>query len=97
MEPFLAIGEELQMAGHSVAFCMPAQFQGLAEEVSKTFYAMDKGFLELVENEDVRGDHCPSGFDLDQASNDGQTDVGDQTTSAAASSRSACCCRPLPA
>ncbi|CAE7236191.1 UGT80B1 [Symbiodinium natans] len=54
MEPFLALGEELQMAGHAVAFCMPAQFEGLATEVSQTFYAMDKAYLELVENDDVR-------------------------------------------
>ncbi|CAE7884305.1 UGT80B1 [Symbiodinium microadriaticum] len=54
MEPFLAMGEELQVAGHSVAFCMPLQFQSLAMEVSQTFYAMDKRFLELVENEDVK-------------------------------------------
>jgi hypothetical protein len=26
MEPFLALGEELQQGGHEIAFCMPAQF-----------------------------------------------------------------------
>ena len=28
-----------------MAFCMPAQFQSLAAEVSETFYAMDKAML----------------------------------------------------
>ena len=35
MEPFLALGEELQQAGHQIAFCMPAQFQLLAQQVSR--------------------------------------------------------------
>ncbi|CAE7476165.1 UGT80B1, partial [Symbiodinium pilosum] len=54
MEPFLALGEELKPRNCDVAFCMPAQFQSLAAEVSETFYAMDKAFLELVENDDVK-------------------------------------------
>lgn len=38
MEPFLALGEELQAKGDSVAFCLPAQFESLAKQVSPHFY-----------------------------------------------------------
>lgn len=54
MEPFLALGAELQEAGHPIAFCMPAQFESLAHEVAPLFYPMDRAFLELVESPDVR-------------------------------------------
>ena len=54
MEPFLALGEELQQVGHPVAFCMPAQFEALAREVSPHFYPMTSAFLDLVESDEVK-------------------------------------------
>ena len=54
MEPFLALGQELQDAGHEIAFCMPDQFRTLAAEVSPNFYPMDRAFIELVESPEVK-------------------------------------------
>jgi UDP:flavonoid glycosyltransferase YjiC (YdhE family) len=54
MEPFLALGAELQSEGHDIAFCMPAQFEQLAREVSGPFHPLDKCFLELLDTVEVR-------------------------------------------
>ncbi len=54
MEPFLALGEELQAKGDSVAFCLPAQFESLAKQVSPHFYPMSPEFLELMNDPQVR-------------------------------------------
>ena len=48
MEPFLALGEELQAQGNQVAFCLPAQFESLARQVSPHFYPMSPEFLALL-------------------------------------------------
>ena len=49
-EPFLAKAEELLEEEHEVALCMPEQFQGLASEVSATWFGMDRAFLDLIES-----------------------------------------------
>ena len=54
MEPFLALGQELLKQGHDVGFCFPEQFEGLAQEVSPTFYPQDKSLLELIEGSEFR-------------------------------------------
>lgn len=54
MEPFLALGEELIDSGHVVAFCMPAQFENLAKEVSPLFYPMTADFLALMDDPEVK-------------------------------------------
>lgn len=54
MEPFLALGEELKENGHEIAFCFPAQFNALAQEVSPNFYPMTPAFLELLDDPDVK-------------------------------------------
>ena len=54
MEPFLALGEELINSGHEVAFCMPAQFENLAKEVSPLFYPMTADFLALMDDPEVK-------------------------------------------
>lgn len=54
MEPFLALGEELLAEGHPVAFCLPAQFESLAKQVSPHFYPMSAEFLELLNDPQVR-------------------------------------------
>lgn len=54
MEPFLAKAEELLKEDHEVALCMPAQFEGLASEVTATWFGMDKAFLDLIESPDVQ-------------------------------------------
>ncbi len=54
MEPFLAKGEELIEEGLEVAFCMPAQFENLAKEVSPSFYPMTPDFLALMDNPEVK-------------------------------------------
>ena len=54
MEPFLALGEELVASGHEVAFCMPAQFENLAKEVSPVFYPMTADFLALMDDPEVK-------------------------------------------
>jgi len=54
MEPFLALGEELQQAGHEIAYCMPAQFQSLAQQVSPNFYPMTPDFLALMDDPEVK-------------------------------------------
>jgi sterol 3beta-glucosyltransferase len=54
MEPFLALGEELIAEGHRVAFCLPAQFESLAKQVSPHFYPMSAEFLELMNDPQVR-------------------------------------------
>ena len=54
MEPFLALGEELQAKGNQVAFCLPAQFESLAKQVSPHFYPMSPEFLELMNDPQVR-------------------------------------------
>lgn len=54
MEPFLALGQELATQGEEVAFCMPAQFETMAREVSTHFYPQDVSFLELIDGPDIR-------------------------------------------
>ena len=54
MEPFLALGQELQEQGAEVAFCFPAQFESIAHEVSSVFYPQDQSFLELLEGPEIR-------------------------------------------
>ena len=54
MEPFLALGQEMKSRGHEVAFCLPAQFETLAKEVSPLFYPQDRSFLELIESPEIR-------------------------------------------
>ena len=54
MEPFLALGQEMKSSGHEVAFCLPAQFETLAKEVSPLFYPQDRSFLELIESPEIR-------------------------------------------
>lgn len=54
MEPYLALGEELQQAGHEIAFCMPAQFESLAREVSDNFFPCTKAYLDLIEDPEVK-------------------------------------------
>lgn len=54
MEPFLALGEELQQAGHEIAFCMPAQFQSLAQQVSPNFHPMTAEYLDLIDDPEVK-------------------------------------------
>lgn len=54
MEPFLALGEELIASGHEVAFCMPAQFESLAKEVSPLFFPMTSEFLHLMDDPEVK-------------------------------------------
>ena len=54
MEPFLAKGEELIEEGHEVAFCMPAQFESLAKQVSPSFYPMTADFLALMDDPEVK-------------------------------------------
>jgi sterol 3beta-glucosyltransferase len=54
MEPFLALGEELKAQGNQVAFCLPAQFEYLAKQVSPLFYPMSAEFLELMNDPQVR-------------------------------------------
>ena len=54
MEPFLALGEELQQAGHEIAFCMPAQFQSLTQQVSPNFYPMTPDFLALMDDSEIK-------------------------------------------
>ena len=54
MEPFLALGAELQNQGHEVAFCFPVQFEGLAREVSDAFYPQDKALIDLIQGPDIR-------------------------------------------
>lgn len=54
MEPFLALGQTLIKNGHQVGFCMPEQFQSLAQTVASDFYPQDKSFLDLVHGPDIR-------------------------------------------
>ena len=54
VEPFLALGEELQEQGHKVAFCLPQQFESLALEVSQHFYPMTQDFLNLMNDPDFK-------------------------------------------
>lgn len=54
MEPYLALGEELKDAGHEIAFCMPAQFQSLAQQVSTKFYPMTSDYLNLIDDPEVK-------------------------------------------
>jgi len=54
MEPFLALGQAYAEEGHCVAFCMPQQFESLAQTVASDFYPQDKSFLELVEGPEIR-------------------------------------------
>lgn len=54
MEPFLALGEELKEQGTEVGFCMPAQFESLAREVSPYFFPQDRSFIELIEGPEIR-------------------------------------------
>lgn len=54
VEPFLALGEELQEQGHTVAFCLPQQFESLALEVSQHFYPMTQDFLNLMNDPDFK-------------------------------------------
>lgn len=54
MEPFLALGQEMKSSGHDVAFCLPAQFETLAKEVSPRFYPQDRSFIELIESPEIR-------------------------------------------
>lgn len=54
VEPFLALGQELKGKGARVAFCLPAQFEALAHEVSPEFYPQDPSFLELLESPEFR-------------------------------------------
>lgn len=54
MEPFLALGAELKAEGHVVGYCMPAQFESLAREVSDQFHPEDPAFLELLDAPEVR-------------------------------------------
>ncbi len=54
MEPFLASGEAATQDGHSIAFCLPAQFESLAKEVSPHFYPQTAAFLNLLDKPEVR-------------------------------------------
>jgi len=50
-EPFLAVGDLLQRAGHEVTIALPAQFRHLAEDSSLTFAPLDERFLEILEHD----------------------------------------------
>ncbi|MEY2970843.1 MAG: hypothetical protein RLZZ599_1216 [Bacteroidota bacterium] len=54
MEPYLALGEELKAEGYEVGFCMPAQFESLAREVSDNFFPCTKAYLDLIEDPEVK-------------------------------------------
>ncbi len=54
MEPFLALGQELVEQGMEVGFCMPAQFESMAQEVSPHFFPQDVSFIELIEGPEIR-------------------------------------------
>ena len=53
-EPFLAIGDLLQQAGHEVIIALPEQLCPLAEDTGLPFEALDRRFLELLEGETAR-------------------------------------------
>lgn len=53
-EPFLAIGDLLQKAGHEVIIALPEQLCPLAEDTGLRFEALDRRFLELLEGETAR-------------------------------------------
>lgn len=50
-EPFLAIGDLLQRAGHEVVIALPAQFRHLAEDAGLAFEPLDERFLELLDGQ----------------------------------------------
>lgn len=54
MEPFLALGQQLKKQGNAIAFCMPAQMETLAKEVSPQFFPQSAAFLDLVNSPSVR-------------------------------------------
>ncbi|MFT4751941.1 MAG: sterol 3beta-glucosyltransferase [Neolewinella sp.] len=54
-EPFLAVGDLLQRAGHEVVIALPAQFRHLADDAGLDFEPLDKRFLELLEGQTARG------------------------------------------
>lgn len=51
MEPFLAIGDLLNNAGHEAICIMPAQFRELATKAGLKFEPLDHRFLELIEGD----------------------------------------------
>ena len=51
MEPFLAIGELLQKAGHETVCLMPEQFRPLAEAGGHTFETLGPEFMEMLESD----------------------------------------------
>lgn len=55
VEPFLAYGEELlQTPGNEVGFCLSAQFEESAREVSEHFFPMDPAFLDLFDRPELK-------------------------------------------
>ncbi len=50
IEPFAALTELLQKAGHEVICAYPAQFEKLAKETNATFFPLKKEFLEMLES-----------------------------------------------
>lgn len=53
-EPFLAVGDLLQQAGHEVVIALPAQFRHLAEDAGLTFAPLDERFLEILDGQTAR-------------------------------------------
>ena len=53
-EPFLAVGDLLQRAGHEVIIALPAQFRHLAEDAGLAFEPLDERFLKLLDGQVAR-------------------------------------------
>lgn len=53
-EPFLAIGDLLQKAGHEVTIALPAQFRHLAEDTGLAFEPLDERFLEILDGQTAK-------------------------------------------
>lgn len=53
-EPFLAVGDLLQRAGHEVSIALPAQFRHLARDNGLAFEPLDKRFLEILDGQTAR-------------------------------------------
>lgn len=51
MEPFLAVGELLQKAGHDTVCSFPEQFRSLAEEAGHDYESLGTEFMEMLNSE----------------------------------------------
>lgn len=54
VEPFLAVGKQLQENGHEVHTAFPAQYAYLAEETGLVCHPLDPAFIELIEGDSAK-------------------------------------------